>query len=261
MVDNFINLIDHFCESGRFYNEMKCFEHNFEIVKAYNINDANVLIKNSQLEEEAYKIRHNAYCKEHDFENSDPSSQEKDDFDQYAYMALIRHRPSDSYVGTVRMVAQGNGCRDLPTIASCEQKIPNINNKEHSYAEISRLCLSYERLRAAGVTKKESVLIMPGILKAALEISTDLGATHWVGCMEPILIKTLQRFYNVGLDWVGQEFEHHGKRQPFITDVKTLINTVHEKHTVLRDIIDYIHYDLPFNVVPNFTNQHRYALS
>ena len=258
MVTNFINLIDHFFEPERFYNDMKCFEDNFEIVKAYDVSDTGALIKNLDLEEESYKIRYNAYCKEHNFENIDPSGQEKDSYDQYAYMALIRHRPSGSYVGTVRMIVQNEDNDQLPTVASCQEKIPNISNNTNRYVEISRLCLSYERLRDAGIDRKESILIMPAIIKASLDVSEDLKASHWVGCMEPILIKTLQRFYNIGLDWVGQEFDHHGKRRPFVTDVKTILNTVHEKHTILRDIVDYIHCELPFNIIPSLTVPHRH---
>ncbi len=215
------------------------YNDSFELVKAYKNDGQGVLVKLPELEEEALKIRYDAYCTEHDFEPSNALGVESDEYDDRALMALVRHKPSNNFVATVRFIPSTHQDFDFPTAKACDQVYSQFDVGDVNYTEISRLCISYARMHDADMSRDEGRMVFPALLAASFGVSRDLKASHWLGCMEAKLINKLNRFYNVSLDWVGETFEHHGKRNPFLTKWDTIDRSVHGRHTILRDIMDF----------------------
>ena len=108
-----------------------------------------------ELQAESYKIRHNVYCEELNFEDLRSNSQETDDFDGHSTHCLIKHIPTGSYAGTVRIVRTQSAEQLLPIekycISSIDEKSvhPSDFPREH-ICEISRLAIPAQfRKRAA----------------------------------------------------------------------------------------------------------------
>lgn len=237
-----LDLSDSFCDLYRVQANLTAYDDTFQIVKAYSCDERGAFVKDTALEQEALKIRYDAYCAEHDFEPDNQFGIESDEYDDRALMSLVRHKPTGKYVATVRFIPPKDGDDfDFPTIRVCEQMCPQLSINSSHCAEISRLCISRARLHDADMSKQEASMVFPALLTASFSVSTDLKVSHWLGCMETPLIKRLKRFYNIDLDWVGDGFEHHGTRSPFITKFDTIDRSLHERHTILRDIIDFEH--------------------
>ena len=64
----------------------------------------------SALIEAAHALRYQVYCLERKFENADEHSAglEIDQFDERAIQGVLFHRPTDTAIGTVRMIVPGN---------------------------------------------------------------------------------------------------------------------------------------------------------
>ena len=58
------------------------------------------------LKEEVYKLRFQVYCNETGFEDpaACPDGLEKDEFDEQSIHYLIRHRTTDRYAATTRLI-------------------------------------------------------------------------------------------------------------------------------------------------------------
>src|SRR5882757_6878967 len=66
-----------------------------------------------KLVEAAHILRYQVYCLERKFENPNEHSKglETDQFDAHALQGVLFHRPTDSAIGTVRMILPAN-CSD-----------------------------------------------------------------------------------------------------------------------------------------------------
>ncbi len=240
MVTLDFNLSESFCEPYRVQAGLTIYDGSFQIVKAYSSDGNGTFLKNKALEEEALRIRYDAYCTEHDFEPNNHFGIESDEYDDRALMSLVQHKPTGKYVATVRFIPSNSRDKfDFPTMRACDQLCPQIDVESEDCAEISRLCLSRTRLNEIDMSKEEASMVFPALLTASFSVSTDLNISHWLGCMETLLIKKLKRFYNIDLDWVGEGFEHHGIRSPFISKFDTIDRSLHQRHTILRDILDF----------------------
>ena len=68
----------------------------------FDVVDANT----PELLEEAHRLRFQVYCVENPYESpeSHPGGLEADEFDSHSAHVLLRHRATDTYVGTVRLI-------------------------------------------------------------------------------------------------------------------------------------------------------------
>jgi len=73
-------------------------------------------------------------------------------------------------------------------------------------AEVSRFAISKQR-------RSPLPLMRLGLMRGMVELSTELGLTHWCATMEPTLLRLLQA---TGMHFrpIGGLVEHHGLRQP-----------------------------------------------
>ncbi|WP_158971623.1 PEP-CTERM/exosortase system-associated acyltransferase [Paraglaciecola sp. L3A3] len=226
---------------------------NFEVSRQANKISAHfseylspVLALEPSLQTEAYKIRHEVYCRELKFEEMKPSGLEIDDFDSHSTHCLIQHMPTGEYAGTVRIVKSANESQLLPIEKYCMSSIDEDNVHPNDFpreeiCEISRLAVPAQfRKRqtdkfkgsATGVinqtvySEKELrcfPFIAVGLYLSVASICLRQGIKHCFVMMEPRLARSL-RFVGIPFEQVGPVVEYHGKRAPYYISRHLLMN-------------------------------------
>ena len=193
------------------------------------------------LREEAFKIRHNVYCEELKFEEQRENGQETDEFDAQSILALIKHKPSNTYTSCVRLVKSTHPAELLPLELFCLEKVEFYdecqkynpqNFPRNEIAEISRLAVRSEFRRrkadqykgsAQGViyetTYSETELrcfpfIAIGLYLAGATLAIDTGVKHVYVMMEPRLARSM-KFVGIKFVQLGDAIDYHGLRAPY----------------------------------------------
>ena len=161
---------------------------------------------------EAKTLRHKVYCQERGFEPGDGGI-EQDEYDDNARHVLIRSRATGEVYGTVRVVLskRDEGGLGFPMQRVCEEYVlaplPAV-----ATAEISRFALTRDR---TGISPAAAALMRLYLVQGIIQISGELGLTHWCAIMERTLLRLL-RSTSIYFLPVGPTVEYHGTRQPAI---------------------------------------------
>ena len=169
--------------------------------------------------EEAHRLRYQTYCVERGYEASS-TGLEVDEFDARSRHVVLRHHVSDRAVGTVRLVLpRPEAPHDsLPMQRLCNTKIL-LPVPASTTAEISRFAVP-KGTRRTGATF--APLMRLGLLKGLLQISCELGLTHWCAVMERPLLRLL-RATSVHFLPAGPLVEHRGHRQPSYAKIDRIL--------------------------------------
>ena len=205
--------------------------------------------------DEVYRLRYQVYCVENAFENpaEHPNRRETDAYDHRSVHALLRHRPTDMFAGSVRVILPGTEeSQPLPleaALASRDRVLPK-RIPRRTTAEISRFLVSKEFRRRRGEERnadfgicagtaepafeerRTAPYITFGLLGGALEICTQFGITHICAMMEPALIRILRRS-GVEFEEIGAPIDHHGLRQPCVARLRDLVDRNRTSRTLL----------------------------
>ncbi|MEW9798961.1 PEP-CTERM/exosortase system-associated acyltransferase [Alteromonas sp. CYL-A6] len=196
-----------------------------------------VLAENDALRSEAYRIRHNVYCEELNFEPVREDQQEKDDFDAYSLHSLIRHAGTGAYAGTVRVVRPQEPGQLLPIEKYClnsitDKELNPSNFDRNDVCEVSRLAVPKDFRRrqadqfqgaATGVinqaTYSETELrcfpfIAIGLYFSAAALIVNRNIAHSYVMMEPRLARSMS-FVGIKFKQLGPVVDYHGKRAPY----------------------------------------------
>ncbi|QSA95687.1 PEP-CTERM/exosortase system-associated acyltransferase [Methylococcus sp. EFPC2] len=210
-----------------------------------------------------FQIRYQVYCEELGFENKAdfPDGYEIDEYDHRSYLCLLRHKESQKYVGTVRLVTSNLSSHrhELPFERYCtvDRNIVDMDSlPPRSYGEISRLAVISAFRRRAGEsttpypTVPESIESQPssqldrrsiphialGLYLAAAAVGLNLGMERAFAMMEPSLARRLKAF-GIHFEQIGAAVEHRGLRGPFqITRESLEKHLSSEIHELLTDI-------------------------
>lgn len=209
---------------------------------------APVVAETEQVRHSSYNIRHKVYCEELGFEAVNPSNIETDEFDDFSTACLIRHKRSNHFAGTVRLVRPHLDSHLLPIEKYCLDSIthktlnPSLFDRKQ-ICEISRLAVPKEfRKRemdrfsgaALGVINEETYsedelrcfpFIAIGLYfsAAALVIREDIKHTYVM--MEPRLARSM-RFVGINFEQIGPTVDYHGKRAPFYINPSLLYKSL-----------------------------------
>lgn len=231
---------------------VSAFNRYFEIVPANSLD----------LQQEFLRLRYQVYSEElqlPDFESwRFPDGFETDEYDQpnRSASSLLRHRPTGSLVGGVRLIfcdpddpskpfpieIHAGHCFD-PALAD-PARLPR-----HTTAEISRLILAKrfrsrgrERLYSHGMddssfkdrlnSRREFPHPVLGLFVVLVHLSSRHGITHWYAVMEPLLNRLLKRF-GASLTPIGPPVDYYGVRQPHLDAVDQVLARMFREH---RDI-------------------------
>jgi len=164
---------------------------------------------------EAKKLRYRVYCEERGFEPGEGGI-EQDEFDDRARHVLVRSRTTGEVFGTVRLIVgtEDADSKGLPMQRVCEDYVlaalPKI-----STAEISRFALTRDR---SGISPNAAAMMRLFLIQGVVQVSGELGLTHWAAIMEKTLLRLL-RSTSIYFLPVGPAVEYHGLRQPAIFPV------------------------------------------
>jgi N-acyl amino acid synthase of PEP-CTERM/exosortase system len=219
---------------------LNAFNYYFEIIPA----------DSDELKQEVYKLRYQVYCVERGFEDPEayPDGIEYDEYDAHSYHYLIRHRETESYMATTRLI--------FPETQNLEKLFPielhsQIDNTEllntihrPNLAELSRFCVSKNFRRRKNdqgllVTndaddsrspseRKSSAHITLALFACAIRMSSEHNIDYWYAIMEPALKRI---FSSLGINFVqvGPLVDYHGMRLPCVIKVDDLLRGAAEK--------------------------------
>jgi len=158
---------------------------------------------------EVFRLRHQVYCVERGYEPGD-DGEETDEYDPRSRHVLLRHTSDGEVVGTVRIVAsnRANPGDSFPTQRLCEpsllRQLPLATT-----GEVSRFAISKQR--RMGCT--DAILLRLALVRGLVQISSEMGLTHWLAVMERSLLRLNER-NAIYFDPIGPLVSYHGIRQP-----------------------------------------------
>ena len=200
------------------------------------------------LRQEVFRIRHNVYCEELNFEPLRPDGMETDDFDAQSLFSLIKHKPTDTYTSCVRIVTSNSKEQLLPIERYCRSSIEHAEFdpalfKRDEICEISRLAVRSDFRRrqtdkfagsATGVisetTYSETELrcfpfIAIGLYMAAASLALKSGKKHAFVMMEPRLARSM-KFVGIKFIQLGKPVDYHGVRAPYYINAEIFMTNL-----------------------------------
>lgn len=225
---------------------------NVEQMDNYNCRFAVISANTHGLQEQAYRLRYQVYCKENNFENplDHPLEQEMDEFDGRSVHSVIIDRPSRTVVGTVRLILPDQEAveKSFPIQHVCNHPLLHrfrLLHKSRS-AEISRFAISKDFCRRAAdchplqESRDERKASMPnltlGLMNGIVRMSAENGISDWFAVMEPTLLRLLSRF-GIYFSPIGPMVNYHGMRQPCHAVMNNLLERVRKERPEVWEII------------------------
>jgi N-acyl-L-homoserine lactone synthetase len=187
----------------------------------------------SQQLEEAFRLRHQVYCLERNFEPGQDGL-ECDEYDRLSSHVLLRYCHTGEVIGTVRLV--------LPALCGSSTELPmeRVTNlprlrqlPRKQLAEVSRFALSKCRRAASGTM---GALLRLCLIRGIIELSGELGVTHWCALMEPKLLRLLQTS-SIHFHQISGIVEHHGLRQPSCVGLAEMLDRVRREKPIIWDFV------------------------
>lgn len=195
-----------------------------------------------------YKLRHNVYCDELNFEPIKEDGLEKDEFDAYSEYSLIQHIKSKTFAGTVRIVNPANEEQLLPIEKYCldtitEHQYSPQNFPRHEICEISRLAVpeAFRRRKADKyigaatgainefIESDKELRCFPfiavGLYFSAAALAFKLGKKHAYVMMEPRLARGMG-FVGIKFKQIGPVVDYHGRRAPYYINSELLLSSL-----------------------------------
>lgn len=164
---------------------------------------------------EVFRLRHQVYCVERGFEAVD-GEEETDECDPRARHVLVRSTADGAAVGTVRVIAPDLDA-SLPMQRVCDAAYL-LHLPLCTTGEISRFAISKQRRMSC----TGAALLRMLLLRGVVELSAEMGLTHWLAVMEPSLIRLHQR-NGIRFQPVGPLVEYHGIRQPAFGEIGAVL--------------------------------------
>lgn len=161
---------------------------------------------------EAKRLRYRVYCEERGYEPGQDGI-EQDEFDANAHHVLVRSRVTGEVFGTVRVVLSAAEREGLgfPMQRVCDDYVL-APLPQTATGEVSRFALTRDR---GGISPAAATLMRLFLIQGLIELSGELGLTHWCAIMERTLLRLL-RSTSIYFLPVGPAIEYHGVRQPAI---------------------------------------------
>jgi N-acyl-L-homoserine lactone synthetase len=186
-----------------------------------------------QQHEEAFRLRHQVYCLERNFEPG-KDGLECDEFDPLSGHVLLRDLHTGQVIGTVRLVVPAlcNSGLELPM-----ERVANLP-RLHQFprkqlAEVSRFALSKCHRAASGTL---GALLRLCLIRGIVALSGELNVTHWCALMEPKLLRLLQ-MSAIYFHQISGMVEHHGLRQPSCVGLTEMLDRVRQEKPMIWDFI------------------------
>lgn len=209
----------------------------------FNILPANT----TDLKEKIYRMRYDVYCEEFHYEPSEtyPDAMERDEYDAYAWHALVVHRSTGQPAGCTRIVPAGHGNINtpMPFERYCRESLDmeyldKLNLPRSTMCEASRLAVHtnfrrrhgesatrYGHIQSLGIGPEEQrifPLIVVAISLATTALTELTGRTNMFAMMEPFLPRILR---HIGYDFtqIGKQVNYHGRRAAYMVGTESVL--------------------------------------
>ncbi|MCW8091303.1 PEP-CTERM/exosortase system-associated acyltransferase [Alteromonas sp. ASW11-130] len=240
---------------GKLYRSYRQYGESKYIARHFSSYLEPVIASSPSLEEMSYRIRHNVYCDELNFEEARESGMETDEFDDYSLHCLIKHTTTDEYAGTVRLVRPTQEGQELPIEKYCISSINNDSLNPRNFnrlniCEISRLAVPKRFRRremdkydgaAVGVINQQTYselelrcfpFIAVGLYFAAAATAIERDVQHAYVMMEPRLARSMS-FVGIKFEQIGPVINYHGRRAPYYINQPLLQNSLKPNFAVM----------------------------
>lgn len=220
-----------------------------------------VIADTSELLREVFHIRYQALCVEKCLPGFDmsqyPDQLEKDQYDHHSSHALLRHRETGKYIGTVRLIR----CDPLHSGKPFPVELHTLidpalcNIKELSrqhMVEISRLIVlsSFNRRKSErrnletrnidNETSGRDRRCLPNLtlllVAAAVRMSDQGDVRHWLSVMEPALNRLLG-YYGSDLTPIGPKVNYLGVRRPYFSNYLDMLEKMYLTHRDAWEVV------------------------
>ncbi|MDD1610781.1 MAG: PEP-CTERM/exosortase system-associated acyltransferase [Methylococcaceae bacterium] len=220
------------------------------IIDAFNNYFEMIPANTDELKQEVYKLRYQVYCVENKFLEPDANGVEHDEYDHHSSHYLIRHRETNCYMATTRLV--------LPDKQNLQKLFPievysQIDNmallktmRRANIAELSRFCVSKQFRRRANeqgllVTNDEdesrfsrrekdsSAHLTLALFACAIKMSAEHNIHYWYAIIDPALKRVVSTL-GIHVVEMGPLVDYHGMRLPCAIKIDDLLNDVAEKN-------------------------------
>lgn len=186
-----------------------------------------------QQQDEAFRLRHQVYCLERNFEPGQDGL-ERDEYDPVSSHVLLRDRRTAEVIGTVRLVipALCGSAAELPM--ERVTSLPRLRAlPREQLAEVSRFALSRCRRAASGTL---GALLRLYLIRGIVQLSGEMGVTHWCALMEPKLLRLLQTSA-IYFQQISGVVDHHGLRYPSCIGLAEMLDRVRHERPAVWDFI------------------------
>ncbi len=228
------------------------FHQYFEIVPAFS----------NALKDEVYRVRHQVYCEDLQFESARPDRLETDEHDSNSLHLLLRSVKTGKFIGCTRIVRPrpDDSNYHLPFETTCATALDRsiidpAGLPRDRIAEVSRLAVvaSYRRRKGeanspvsladedSDIGKSRRFPYIPlGLYLGTTELARISGIDTLFVLTEP---RQAAHFCKLGvkLQLIGEAIEHRGERVPammnvanIITEMRTIFHSLY--HAIAADI-------------------------
>ena len=233
------------------------FKKYFEIVPALS----------ETLKNEAFRVRHDVYCKDLKFESEQTNELETDENDAQSLHLLIRNITTDEFIGCTRIVlpSHDNPKLLLPIEKICADTIDqsileSFELTRTNVAEVSRLAVisRYRRRKSDPIKSPVSIskedygsanqprfpYIPIGLFMGTIELARLNGIDYIFILTERRLADHFKKL-GANLQFIGGPVEHRGKRLPSILNIN---ETIKEMRFIFRPLFKTIKADIKKNL-------------
>lgn len=202
-----------------------------EIIRVQEQFAVEIVDKPEQLRE-VFRLRHQVYCVERGYEPG-VDGEESDEFDCRSRHVLVRHLEDGTALGTVRVIMPNfMNLRDsFPMQRLCDPSLL-CDLPLHTTGEMSRFAISKHRRMSCS----SAMLLRLALWRGILQLSSEMGLTHWLAIVEPSNIRLHAR-HSICFDSVGPLVSYHGVRQPTVGVVEPVLDHIRREAFPVWDFI------------------------
>lgn len=225
------------------------FHEYFEVIIA----DTPALLKN------VFNLRYRVLCVDNKYPDIDASSYpdelESDEYDSRSLHLLLRHKPSNTFIGTTRLILSNSSDTDQRFPVELHTQFypayANMNLQRQHTAEVSRFATLRDFFRrkddfhfVIGKSSKQSDESgrrrfphpMLGLAIGIIQICAKYDMYYLFSAMDPALNR-LFGFYGMQFEPIGPLVNYHGLRRPYYA---CLINALERMYKNYPDIWELV---------------------
>lgn len=206
------------------------------------------LANSPQQREACFRLRHQVYCEELNFEPLKPNGLETDCFDNRAWHACISHTQKQQLAGTVRVITSASRTELLPLEQNFGALITNPvlspqNFDRQHICEISRLAVPANIRRnqpcdddMRSTEQQCCRQVAVALYLIATQLCLQTNRHHSFVMIEPALARILRR---IGIHFIqiGDTVDYNGLRAPYYLDMRTTKVTLTAEYLQLRSTL------------------------